>query len=317
MANTANKDLERPAHGSEVDTWDEPMNDNYGKIDLALGGSTTLNATGGTGTVALTVTQVTPPTLIVSGLPIAAIDYTVPSGVGGSWIVSNDTTGGFDITFRSLAGGSAVTALAGVNTLISCDGTSRGMVYSAELDPQLIALNLISTKTADNTGTSLEWTGLGTDYTNYLLVVQGIRTVTTQAFITLQFGTGGGPTWLTSGYYVGHTRNNLTAASAGISGLYQQNTSGIPVLGGGLSTNLVGINATYDVYNVPSLNGLYTSANMRSFSLDTNNPDPTTQMSLDFAGGMVANTTAKTAMRLLSSSGNLLDGTASLYGYRP
>ena len=315
MTNTPNKNLERPAHGADVDSWDVNLNSNFTITDSAFGGSTTLNATGASGNVSFTQSQATPPTIIVSGVPVGAVNYQLPSGIGGTWIVSNNTTGGFAITFESLGGGSTVTILPGINTPISCDGTSRGMVYSAQLDPQLFALNLISTKTANNTGTTLAWTGLDSTYTNYMLIVQGIRAA---SFISLQFGTGGGPTWLTSGYYHGHTFNNLNSSSGStISGQYTQNAAGIPIDAFGLTTNLIGMNATYDIYNVPSLNGLYTSTTLRSFSVNTSNPDPTTQLGLDFAGGVVLNGTAKTAIRLISDSGNLIDGTASLYGYRP
>jgi len=314
MTNTPNKNLERPAHGADVDSWDVNLNSNFTITDSAFGGSTTLNATGASGNVSFTQSQATPPTIIVSGVPVGAVNYQLPSGIGGTWIVSNNTTGGFAITFESLGGGSTVTILPGVNTPISCDGTSRGMVYSAQLDPQAFALNLISTKTANNTGTTLAWTGLGSTYTNYLLIVQGMRSADT---VALQFGTGGGPTWLTSGYYVGRTLNNLNSTTgATVSGLYTQNTSSIAINGGGLTTNLVGINATFDIYNVPSLNGLYTSTTLRSFSVNTSNPDPTTQLGLDLDGGVVLNATAKTAIRLISAS-NLIDGAASLYGYRP
>lgn len=130
---TANKRLEEPANGDYVDTWDVPMNANSTAIDVALGGSTLLNATGlgGGVNVVLTSTQYRPLSLLVSGLPIAGgVVYCIPSGVGGQWVFYNGTTGGFPVSFRSNAGGPIITVPGGVSTLFSCDGSASGMRYS-------------------------------------------------------------------------------------------------------------------------------------------------------------------------------------------
>lgn len=129
---TTNKGLEQPAYNSNVNTWGTgPLNDNFGYIDLALGGSTLLNATGlGGTTVALTQSQCRPLTLSISGTPGGIVTYTVPSGVGGQWIVRNGTSGGYAVRIQSLAGGTYVSIAAGDNVQVSCDGTSTGMVRS-------------------------------------------------------------------------------------------------------------------------------------------------------------------------------------------
>lgn len=129
---TTNKGLEQPAYNSNVNTWGTgPLNDNFGYIDLALGGSTSLNATGlGGTTVALTLSQCRPLTLSISGTPGGIVTYTVPSGVGGQWIVRNGTSGGYAIRIQSAAGGTYVSIAAGDNVQVSCDGTATGMVRS-------------------------------------------------------------------------------------------------------------------------------------------------------------------------------------------
>lgn len=127
---TANKGLNQPAYNTYVNTWGTgPLNDNFGYIDLALGGSTLLNATGlGGTTVALTSTQCVPLTLAISGVPGGIVTYSIPAGVGGQWVVRNGTTGGYAVRVQSAAGGSYVTINAGDNVQVSCDGTASGIV---------------------------------------------------------------------------------------------------------------------------------------------------------------------------------------------
>lgn len=127
---TANKGLNQPGYNTEVNTWGiGSLNDNFGYIDLALGGSTLLNATGlGGTTVVLTAAQCRPLTLAISGTPGGVVTYSVPAGIGGQWIVRNGTTGGYAVRVQSAAGGTYVTINAGDNVQISCDGSASGMV---------------------------------------------------------------------------------------------------------------------------------------------------------------------------------------------
>ena len=124
---TANKHIEQPANNSDVDTWDVPVNGNMGYIDIALGGSTLLNATALSGNVALALAEYRPFALLITGAPTAATNYQVPSGVGGFWSVFNGTTGGFQISVGSAAGGSAINIPVGTSVFITCDGSSNGM----------------------------------------------------------------------------------------------------------------------------------------------------------------------------------------------
>src|SRR5216684_2510710 len=97
MPFTPNKAIETPVHGSDVNTWDVNANANFTLIDTCFSGTLLLNATGLSGTQALTQTQVQPPTIQISGAPTAAITYTVPTAIGGVWIVRNVTSGGFNV----------------------------------------------------------------------------------------------------------------------------------------------------------------------------------------------------------------------------
>lgn len=134
---TSNKGLNQPGYNTFVNTWGTgPLNDNFGYIDLALGGSTLLNATGlGGTTVVLTASQCVPLTISVTGTPGGIVTYTVPAGIGGQWVVRNGTSGGYSIRIQSAAGGSYISIGAGINGLVSCDGSATGMVASINAPP--------------------------------------------------------------------------------------------------------------------------------------------------------------------------------------
>jgi hypothetical protein len=123
---TTNKTLELPANGDYVNTWNIPVNSDMTVIDTALGGTTNLNATAGSAT--LTYTQYRPLILSVTGAVSANVTYTIPSGVGGQWIVRNamtDASGGpWDLIFASGGGGTSVIVSRGFTTTIYSDGTN-------------------------------------------------------------------------------------------------------------------------------------------------------------------------------------------------
>ena len=122
---TTNKSIEKPGHGDYVDTWDVPVNADMDVIDQAFGGVTNLNAT--TGSATLSASQYRSLIILVSGAMAASAVYTVPSGVGGQWVVYNTTTdssgGPWTITFLSGGGGSVVVPRNTITTIV-CDGTN-------------------------------------------------------------------------------------------------------------------------------------------------------------------------------------------------
>ena len=123
---TTNKHLEKPGNGDYVDTWNVPVNSDMDVIDSALGGVTNLNATGGSTT--LTYAQYQNMALNVTGAISADVVYTIPSGVGGIWVVRNattDATGGpWTITIASAGGGTYVVCLRGKAIQVYSDGTN-------------------------------------------------------------------------------------------------------------------------------------------------------------------------------------------------
>jgi hypothetical protein len=119
---STNKNLELPANGDYVNTWNIPVNGDMTIIDAAFGGTTSLNAT--SGSVTLTTAQYQKLILNVTGSIAADVTYTIPSGVGGQWAVKNLTTGGYSVIIASGGGGSSATVVNGnVSTVVS-DGTN-------------------------------------------------------------------------------------------------------------------------------------------------------------------------------------------------
>lgn len=127
---TTNKTLELPGNGDYVNTWNIPVNGDMSIIDQALGGVTSLNA--GSGSRTLTVAQYRSLILTITGTMPGNVTLTIPAGVGGQWIVSNATTGFYDLTFASATGGGSTIAVAqGTVVLIACDGTNFTLVSSS------------------------------------------------------------------------------------------------------------------------------------------------------------------------------------------
>lgn len=120
---TTNKDLNQPALNST--NLDVPLNANFGYIDAALGGNTTKSVTGvGTTPVVLTTAEYQNMILTFTGTLTANVNYRIPSGVGGQWIVRNGTTGSFTLTISSGGGGTTFVAPQGFARTVYSDGTN-------------------------------------------------------------------------------------------------------------------------------------------------------------------------------------------------
>jgi hypothetical protein len=119
---SANKNLELPANGDYVNTWNIPVNSDMSILDAAFGGTTSLNAS--SGSVTLSVAQYQKLILNVTGSIAANVTYTIPSGVGGQWVVKNLTTGGYSVVIASAGGGSSSTVANNIVATVVCDGTN-------------------------------------------------------------------------------------------------------------------------------------------------------------------------------------------------
>lgn len=143
---TPNKNLELPAYNDYVDDWNTPVNADLTAIDTAFGGVTNLTVTAVSGDVTLTATQYRPIQIIIAGTLTANVRYLIPSGKGGQWTVTNNTTGAFTLKIASAAGGSDITLPSGT-TIVSCDGTAGGMRLSISN-----TANVVNTFSAGTTG---------------------------------------------------------------------------------------------------------------------------------------------------------------------
>lgn len=101
---TTNKDLEKPANGDYVGDWEIPVNSNSDILDKAFGGATNLSLTNAN--VTLTKSQSQALRIVLTGSLSANITIFFPAGIGGEWLVYNNTTGSYTVTFKTAAGGS-------------------------------------------------------------------------------------------------------------------------------------------------------------------------------------------------------------------
>jgi hypothetical protein len=152
---TPNKNLEKPNHGTYVNTWDGPLNDDFGWIDQAFGGVTSLNAAGASPGTPATRPLTAPndgssPTwgdyrsliLEISGAMSNDVTFTVPLNVGGQWIVYNnttDSTGGPWKVYIGLVGGTSVLVERGTRALVYSNKT--GGIYAVNNIPAADSVN--------------------------------------------------------------------------------------------------------------------------------------------------------------------------------
>ena len=101
---TTNKDLEKPANGDYVGDWEIPVNGNSDILDKAFGGVTNLSLTNAN--VNLTKSQSQALRIVLTGAISANITIYFPAGIGGEWLVFNNTTGAYTVTFKTATGGS-------------------------------------------------------------------------------------------------------------------------------------------------------------------------------------------------------------------
>lgn len=121
---TANKALNEPAYNSSA--WDVPLNNNFGYLDAALGNTATIS---NTSAYTLVASEYQCMRFLFNGSLSSDLSISIPSGVGGSWLVTNSTTDASAavptfVTVKSTAGGSVgVVVPRGVNTIVFSNGS--------------------------------------------------------------------------------------------------------------------------------------------------------------------------------------------------
>jgi hypothetical protein len=84
----------------------------------------------------------------VSGTLTGNVTYTIPSGVGGSWIINNTTTGSYSVTFSSGGGGASYSAPQSFISHIYSDGTNVYKTVTAPASTTSTTVSAAATLTA-------------------------------------------------------------------------------------------------------------------------------------------------------------------------
>ena len=104
--------------------WSIPINYDLGAMDLALGGLVTISVTGLLVDQTMVLSQYQPMSIVFSGTLSANIKYSLPSSVGGTWSVYNNTTGAFTLSMGSPTGATTVVIPAGGPYIVTCNSST-------------------------------------------------------------------------------------------------------------------------------------------------------------------------------------------------
>jgi microcystin-dependent protein len=122
---TPNIQLEEPARGDDVGTWDTPVNSNMTELDLCVGGIATISAAAGS--VVLAAAQLQSRMITFNSTLAASITITFKTSFVKDYLVQHIATGSsaFLITLQTTAaGGQAIALPPGEATNVFNDGTN-------------------------------------------------------------------------------------------------------------------------------------------------------------------------------------------------
>lgn len=166
----------------------------------------------------------------------------------------------------------------------------------------------ISTSTASSSAT-ISFTGLSSSYIAYMIEITEMVVATNAVDFYAQFGTGGTPTYQTSSYNYasyGYATNTGTLSDAATGQSQIKLDNGAVKLGTGTGRSY---NATVILYN-PSQSTLYHWLSYQANYLASNG---TSYCGLT-GNAAWASSTAVTAIKFYTSSGNISSGVFTLYG---
>jgi hypothetical protein len=247
-------------------------------------GSVTLQAPAVAGTTILTL-PATSGTLITTASGTASSATTATNLAGGSAGV---------LPYQTGSGATSFTAAGTAGQVLQSNGASAPTWVA----PSTGAMSLVSTLTASSSA-SLSWTGLtGNRYRLYLenILNSGVD-------LYLQLGYGATPTWITSGYtWLGPSNSDASGTTSKIS-----------------SNGATG-NGFYPKYYMSSVGRGMSVTDLTGFTngvaqLYTNieHSNNTANYYYTSSSGSLVNTNNITAVRLISASGTIASGSASLY----
>ena len=241
MANTitTNKLFQEPAQGDTG--WNTPLNFNFTTMDQSLGSSFAITTTGGTTNLTTSTSAIngvnwwTAQQLVISGTLTSNATITIPTYItgstantfGGSWIITNNTTGSYTVTFVTTgtgASGSGVTISQNSSSYIYSNGTSTSYadsnITNSLVSPTFTNLSVTGTATIAGVTTI----GLPAPQTVTITVASPAQiTATTVPVVNTPVvftTTGALPTGITAGttYYVlapTATTFNISASAGG------------------------------------------------------------------------------------------------------
>ena len=126
MASTfsPNINLEEPARGDDVGTWDTPVNANMTLLDLVCGGLATISLNNSN--VTLSAGQFQSRTITFNSTLTGSVQITFPTSFKKDYVVSNVCTGSsaFTITLKTTASGQVVCCPPGDTIQVLNDGTN-------------------------------------------------------------------------------------------------------------------------------------------------------------------------------------------------
>jgi hypothetical protein len=162
-------------------------------------------------------------------------------------------------------------------------------------------ITLISTQTASSSS-SISWTGL-IGYNNYLLIASGID-FSGNDYLALEFGTGGTPTYVTTGYYVSMT--SVDVGSTTTVNSYRISNYSSAFLNNP-NQSILKINCVCYIFGM-------TNSNNTTLSFQSNGVTSVPAYGSYVGQSTLTNTTAKTAIRVSGGNSNTFSGKLSLYG---
>jgi hypothetical protein len=123
---TPNLGLTLMENGTHNNTWNDEYLNNDERIDAKIGDVTTINSTGGTQVLTGAQERVN----VVKATGVLVSNLTIEfSGVGGAWVIQNDTTGAFTLTVK-VTGQTGVTVTQGTKGLVYFNGTDIAALSS-------------------------------------------------------------------------------------------------------------------------------------------------------------------------------------------
>ena len=199
---TYNKDFEQPALGSDINSWNVPLNSNFASIDNALAGSVSITGLAATNRT-LTQAELVYSQIVLTGTLTANILLVIPGGtwtgsvaknkIAGQWIVYNNTTntgGPWTITVQcstqaapTVALGATVVVPQNASSAIYSDGTA---VYFSDNRPVGVPTGGGSDEIFFTNGQTVT-----TNYTiptNYNAVTAGPVTINSGVTVTIPSG---------------------------------------------------------------------------------------------------------------------------------